>query len=151
MLKRFTVVLIILMMLTSLSTVFAANQVLVRGEKTMNELIKGEPMLANEAEIKAAFNDQMILMMYIWTIDQMLLKMTPEQKQPAVQAFQANTLQASSPKLMQSLHEKMLDMNQDQLSSLLDKVTSIMTKDQMKSALHNTNQAVSQIRGLALD
>ena len=151
MLKRFTVVLVILIIVASMGTVFAATNVLARGEKTMNELIKGEPMLANEAEIKAAFNDQMILMMYIWTIDQMLLKMTPEQKQPAVQAFQANTLQASSPKLMQSLHEKMLDMNQDQLSSLLDKVTSIMTKDQMKSALHNTNQAVSQIRGLALD
>ena len=75
MIKRFTVVLVILMIVASMGTVFAAPT-MSDNKKTMNDLIKGEQMIANEKDAITALKDQMILMMYIRAIDQMMLETT---------------------------------------------------------------------------
>ena len=86
MLKRFTVVLLILIIAASMGTVFAAPTI-SDSKKTMNDLIKGEQMISNEKDAITAFKDQMILMMHIRAIDQMMMVMTPDQMKTTAQSF----------------------------------------------------------------
>jgi len=152
MLKRITVLLVCLMVVTSLSTAFASSIVMSRGDKTMNELIKGEQMLTNEAEMTTAFKDQMILMMYISAIDQMLMVMTPDQMKTTAQSFlKTQTTQETKEQLILSIHTKMLEMNQDQLSSMLEKGLLVTSLNAQRNMLKDNNRMVTKPRGLALD
>ncbi len=152
MLKRLTVILVCLMVVTSLSTVFASSIVVSRGDKTMNDLIKGEQMLTNEAEITTAFKDQMILMMYIRSIDQLLMVMTPDQMKTTAQSFlKTQTTQETKEQLILSIHTKMLEMNQDQLSSMLEKGLLVTSLNAQRNMLKDNNRMVTKPRGLALD
>ena len=151
MLKRFTVILVCLMMMASMSSVFAAPT-MSDSKKTMNDLIKGEQMITNEKDAITAFKDQMILMMYIGAIDQMMMAMTPEQMKTTAQSFlKTQTTQETKEQLMISIHTKMLDMNQDQLSSMLDKEASVMSLNAQRNMLKDNNRMVTKPRGLALD
>jgi hypothetical protein len=139
MLKRFTVILVILMMMASMGTVFAAPT-MSDSKKTMNDLIKGEQMISNEKEAITAFKDQMILMMHIRAIDQMLKVMTPDQIKTTAQSFlKTQGKQETQAQLILNLRKQTPDMSQDQLSSMLEKVISIMTKDQIKSVIKGNN------------
>ena len=152
MLKRFTVILVCLMVVTSFSTVFASSIVMSRGDKTMNDLIKGEQILTNEAEMTTAFKDQMILMMYISAIDQMLMVMTPDQMKTTAQSFlKTQTTQETKEQLILSIHTKMLEMNQDQLSSMLEKGLLVTSLNAQRNMLKDNNRMVTKPRGLALD
>ena len=152
MLKRLTVFLVCLMVVTSLSTVFASSIVVSRGDKTMNDLIKGEQMLTNEAEMTTAFKDQMILMMYIRSIDQLLMVMTPDQMKTTAQSFlKTQTTQETKEQLILSIHTKMLEMNQDQLSSMLEKGLLVTSLNAQRNMLKDNNRMVTKPRGLALD
>ena len=145
MLKRFTVVLVCLVIVASMGTVFAATQVLTRGEKTMNDLIKGEQMITNEKDAITAFKDQMILMMYIRAIDQMMMEMTPEQVKTTAQSFlKTQTTQETKEQLIISIHKMMLDMNQDQLSSMLDKEIPVMSLNAQRNMLKDNNSAITK-------
>jgi len=151
MLKRFTVVLVILMIAASMGTVFAAPT-MSDGKKTMNDLIKGEQMITNEKDAITAFKDQMILMMYIGAIDQMMMEMTPAQIKTTAQSFlKTQTTQETKEQLIISLHKMMLDMNQDQLSSMLDKEVPVMSLNAQRNMLKDNNRMVTKPRGLALD
>ena len=144
MLKRFTVILVCLMVVTSLSTVFASSIVVSRGDKTMNDLIKGEQMLTNEAEMTTAFKDQMILMMYISAIDQMLMVMTPDQMKTTAQSFlKTQTTQETKEQLILSIHTKMLEMNQDQLSSMLEKGLLVTSLNAQRNMLKDNNNEMT--------
>ena len=150
MLKRFAMVLVCLLVVTSVGTVFAAP-VMTSGEKTMSDLIKGEQMLSNENEMTTAFKDQIVLLMYYKAINQIMMKMTPDQMKTASQLamktgvsaaqerYMTQGTAAPSAQQMESINKKLLDMNQDQLSSLLDKMISIMTKEQTKSMIKDNN------------
>ena len=151
MLKRFTGILVVLMMAVSMGTVFAAP-VRTSGEKTMNDLIKEEPMLTNEKDAITALKDQMVLMMYIRAIDKMMMVMTPEQVKTTAQSFlKTQTTQETKEQLMTSIHTKMLEMNQDQLSSMLDKELPVMSLNAQRNMLKDNNIMVTKPRGLALD
>jgi hypothetical protein len=89
MLKRFSVVLVILMIAASMGTVFAAPT-MSDSKKTMNDLIKQEQMLTNEKDAIMALKDQMILMMYIRAVDQMIMGMTPDKLKTTAQSFLKN-------------------------------------------------------------
>ena len=145
MLKRFTVVLVCLMMVTSLSTVFAATNVLTRGEKTMNDLIKEEPMITNEKDAIAALKDQMALMMYIRAIDQMMMVMTPDQIKTTAQSFlkTQGTLETKE-QLMTYTRQQMLQMNQEQLSSMLEKGLSVTSLNAQRNMLKDNNSAITK-------
>ena len=152
MLKRFTVILVCLMVVTSLSTAVASSIVVSRGDKTMNDLIKGEQMLTNEAEMTTAFKDQMILMMYIRSIDQLLMVMTPDQMKTTAQSFlKTQTTQETKEQLILSIHTKMLEMNQDQLSSMREKGLLVTSLNAQRNMLKDNNRMVTKPRGLALD
>ena len=149
MLKRFAMILVFLLAVTSVGTVFAAP-VMTSGEKTLSDLIKGEQMLSNENEMTTAFKDQIVLLMYYKAINQIMMKMTPDQMKTASQSVMKTGVSAAqeryitsvaapSAQQMESINKKLLDMNQDQLSSLLDKMISIMTKEQTKSMIKDNN------------
>jgi ligand-binding sensor domain-containing protein len=151
MLKRFTVILVILMIVASMGTVFAAPT-MSDSKKTMNDLIKGEQMISNEKDAITAFKDQMILMMHIGAIDQMMMAMTPEQVKTTAQSFlKTQITQETKEQLIISIHKMMLDMNQDQLSSMLDKELPVMSLNAQRNMLKDNNRMVTKPRGLALD
>jgi hypothetical protein len=144
MLKRFTVVLVILMIVASMGTVFAAPT-MSDSKKTMNDLIKQEPMLANEKDATTALKDQMILMMYIRAIDQMMLLMTPEQIKTTGQSFlKTQATQETKEQLMTYTRQQMLQMNQDQLSSMLDKGLLVMSLNAQRNMLKDNNSAITK-------
>ena len=70
MLKRFIVVLVCLMMVASMSTVFA-TQGLAGSGKTISGIGKGQQIVATD-EMTMTFKDQLVLMMYIRAIDKMM-------------------------------------------------------------------------------
>lgn len=145
MLKRFTVILVCLMMVTSFSTVFAATQVLTRGEKTMNDLIKEEPMLTNEKDAITALKDQMVLMMYIRAIDQMMTVMTPDQIKTTAQSFlKTQGTQETKEQLITYTRQQMLQMSQDQLSSMLDKGLLVTSLNAQRNMLKDNNSAITK-------
>lgn len=151
MLKRFTVVLVILMILATMGTVFAAPT-MSDSKKTMNDLIKGEQMLSNEKDAITALKDQMVLMMYIRAIDKMMMVMTPDQMKTTAQSFlKTQTTQETKEQLMMSIHTKMLDMNEDQLSSMMEKVLPVTSLNAQRNMLKDNNIMVTKPRGLALD
>ena len=151
MLKRFTVILVILMIVASMSSVFAAPT-MSDSKKTMNDLIKEEQMITNEKDAITAFKDQMILMMYIRAIDQMMMVMTPDQMKTTAQSFlKTQGTQETKEQLMTSIHTKMLDMNQEQLSSMLETNTNKCGLDCQRRLLKDNNIMVTKPRGLALD
>jgi hypothetical protein len=151
MLKRFTVILVILIIAASMGTVFAAPT-MSDSKKTMNDLIKGEQMIANEKDAITALKDQMILMMYIRAIDQMMMEMTPEQIKTTAQSFlKTQVTLETKEQLMKSIHSKMLEMNQDQLSSMLETNTNKCGLDCQRRLLKDNNIMVTKPRGLALD
>lgn len=164
MLKRFTAILVILMIMASMGTVFAAPT-MSDSKKTMNDLIKEEPMITNEDEIKAALNDQIILMMYIRAIEQILMKMTPAQLKTAVQIISPianNQNQAKKQELQQRVQNLQQTGNdkraiaavvglilvflpgliEDQNNSTLFGMMSIMTTDQLKSMIKDNNNVM---------
>ena len=144
MLKRFTVILVCLMMMASMSSVFAAPA-MSDSKKTMNDLIKGEQMITNEKDAITAFKDQMVLMMYIRAIDQMMMAMTPEQMKTTAQSFlKTQTTQETKEQLMISIHTKMLDMNQNQLSSMLEKGLSVTSLNAQRNMLKDNNSAITK-------
>ena len=144
MLKRFTVMLVCLVMVTSMSTVFAAP-VMTSSEKTMNDLIKGEPMLTNEKDAITALKDQMILMMYIRAIDQMMMVMTPDQIKTTAQSFlKTQGTQETKEQLMTYTRQQMLQMNQDQLSSMLDKGLLVTSLNAQRNMLKENNSAITK-------
>ena len=150
MLKRFTVVLVVLMIVVlSVSTVVAAP-IMSDSKKTMNDLIKEEPMITNEAEMKTAFKDQMVLMMYIRAIDQIMKVMTPDQIKTTAQSFlKTQGTQGTKEQLMISIHTKMLEMNQDQLSSMLSSInTNVASLNAQRNMLKdNFNEMTMKIPG----
>ncbi|MHC1760145.1 MAG: hypothetical protein AB9917_11640 [Negativicutes bacterium] len=151
MLKRFTVVLVILMIVASMGTVFAVPT-MSDSKKTMNDLIKGEQMLSNEKDAITALKDQMVLMMYIRAIDKMMMVMTPDQMKTTAQSFlKTQTTQETKEQLMMSIHTKMLDMNEDQLSSMMEKVLPVTSLNAQRNMLKDNNIMVTKPRGLALD
>ena len=144
MLKRFTVVLVILMVVTSMGTVLAAP-VMTSGEKTMNDLIKGEQMITNEKDAITALKDQMVLMMYIKAIDKMMVAMTPEQVKTMAQSFlKTQTKQETKEQLMTYTRQQMLQMNQDQLSSMLDKGLLVTSLNAQRNMLKDNNNEVTK-------
>ena len=144
MLKRFTVVLVILMIAASMGTVFAAPT-MSDSKKTMSDLIKQEPMLTNEKDAIMALKDQMVLMMYIRAIDQMLKVMTPEQVKTTAQSFlKTQGTHETKEQLMTSIHAKMLEMNQDQLSSMLEKGLSLTSLNAKRNMLKDNNSAITK-------
>ena len=143
-LKRFTVVLVILIIAASMGTVFAAPTI-SDSKKTMNDLIKGEQMISNEKDAITAFKDQMILMMHIRAIDQMLMVMTPDQMKTTAQSFlKTQTTLETKEQLMTSIHAKMLEMNQDQLSSMLEKGLSVTSLNAQRNMLKDNNSAITK-------
>ena len=152
MLKRFTVVLVILMIVASMGTVFAAPTIMSDSKKTMNDLIKGEQMITNEKDAITALKDQMILMMYIRAIDKMMMVMTPEQIKTTAQSFlKTQGTQETKEQLMTYTRQQMLQMNQDQLSSMLDKGLLVTSLNAQRNMLKDNNIMVTKPRGLALD
>ena len=144
MLKRVTVILVCLMMMSSMSSVFAAPT-MSDSKKTMNDLIKGEQMITNEKDAITAFKDQMILMMHIRAIDQMMMVMTPDQMKTTAQSFlKTQTTQETKEQLMISIHTKMLDMNQNQLSSMLEKGLSVTSLNAQRNMLKDNNSAITK-------
>ena len=144
MFKRFTVVLVILMVVTSMGTVLAAP-VMTSGEKTMNDLIKGEQMITNEKDAITALKDQMVLMMYIKAIDKMMVVMTPEQVKTMAQSFlKTQTKQETKEQLMTYTRQQMLQMNQDQLSSMLDKGLLVTSLNAQRNMLKDNNNEVTK-------
>jgi hypothetical protein len=151
MLKRFTVILIILIIAASMGTVFAAPT-MSDSKKTMNDLIKGEQMISNEKDAITALKDQMILMMYIRAIDQMMMEMTPEQIKTTAQSFlkTQGTLETKE-QLVTYTRQQMLQMNQEQLSSMLETNTNKCGLLCQRRLLKDNNIMVTKPRGLALD
>ena len=144
MLKRFTVILVILMIVASMGTVLAAP-VMASGEKTMNDLIKGEQMITNEKDAITAFKDQMVLMMYIRAIDQMLKVMTPEQVKTTAQSFlKTQGTQETQEQLMTYTRQQLLQMNQDQLSSMLEKGLAVTSLNAQRNMLKDNNSAITK-------
>jgi len=144
MLKRFTVVLVILMIVASMGTVFAAPT-MSDSKKTMNDLIKQEPMLTNEKDAITALKDQMILMMYIRAIDQMMMLMTPEQIKTMGQSFlKTQATQETKEQLMTYTRQQMLQMSQDQLSSMLDKGLLVTSLNAQRNMLKDNNSAITK-------
>jgi len=144
MLKRFTVILVILMIVASMGTVLAAP-VMTSGEKTMNDLIKGEQMITNEKDAITALKDQMVLMMYIKAIDKMMVVMTPEQVKTMGQSFlKTQTKQETKEQLMTYTRQQMLQMNQDQLSSMLDKGLLLTSLNAQRNMLKDNNNEVTK-------
>ena len=151
MLKRFTAILVILMIAASMGTVFAAPT-MSDSKKTMNDLIKGEQMITNEKDAITALKDQMVLMMYIRAIDKMMTVMTPEQIKTTAQSFlKTQTTQETKEQLMTYTRQQMLQMNQDQLSSMLDKGLLVTSLNAQRNMLKDNNIMVTKPRGLALD
>ena len=148
MLKRFTVILVCLMVVTTMGTVFAAPT-MSDSKKTMNDLIKGEQMISNEKDAITAIKDQMVLMMYIRAIDKMMTVMTPDQMKTTAQSFlKTQTTLETKEQLMTSIHKMMLDMNQDQLSSMLDKEVPVMSLNAQRNMLKdNNNEMTMKIPG----
>ena len=143
-LKRFTVVLVILIIAASMGTVFAAPTI-SDSKITMNDLIKGEQMISNEKDAITAFQDQMILMMHIRAIDQMMMVMTPDQMKTTAQSFlKTQTTLETKEQLMTSIHAKMLEMNQDQLSSMLEKGLSLTSLNAKRNMLKDNNSAITK-------
>ena len=143
MLKRFTVVLVVLMIVASMGTVFAAPT-MSDGKKTMNDLINGEQMITNVKDVITALKDQMILMMYIRAIDKMMMEMTPEQlKMTAKSYLKAQMTQEPKEQMIMSIHKMMLDMNQDQLSSMLDKEVPFMSLNAQRNMLKDNNNVMT--------
>lgn len=144
MLKRFTVVLVILMIVASMGTVLAAPT-MSDSKKTMNDLINGEQMLTNEKDAITALKDQMILMMYIRAIDQMMLGMTPEQMKTMGQSFlKTQGTQETKEQLVTYTRQQMLQMNQEQLSSMLEKGLSVMSLNAQRNMLKDNNSAITK-------
>ena len=144
MLKRFKVVLVILMIVASMGTVFAAPTI-SDSKKTMNDLIKQEPMLANEKDATMALKDQMILMMYIRAIDQMMMVMNPEQIKTMGQSFlKTQATQETKEQLVTYTRQQMLQMNQDQLSSMLDKGLLVTSLNAQRNMLKDNNNAITK-------
>ena len=144
MLKRFTVVLVILMIVASMGTVLAAPT-MSDSKKTMNDLIKGEQMLTNEKDAITAFKDQMILVMYIRAIDQMMLVMTPEQMKTMGQSFlKTQGTQETKEQLVTYTRQQMLQMNQEQLSSMLEKGLSMTSLNAQRNMLKDNNSAITK-------
>src|SRR5665647_1393971 len=148
MLKRFTVILVCLMVVTTMGTVFAAPT-MSDSKKTMNDLIKGEQMISNEKDAITAIKDQMVLMMYIREIDKMMTVMTPDQMKTTAQSFlKTQTTMETKEQLMTSIHKMMLDMNQDQLSSMLDKGLPVTSLNAQRNMLKdNNNEMMTKIPG----
>ena len=144
MLKRFTVVLVILMIVASMGTVLAAPT-MSDSKKTMNDLIKGEQMLTNEKDAISALKDQMILVMYIRAIDQMMLVMTPEQMKTMGQSFlKTQGTQETKEQLVTYTRQQMLQMNQEQLSSMLEKGLSMTSLNAQRNMLKDNNSAITK-------
>lgn len=144
MLKRFAVVLVILMIAASMGTVFAAPT-MSDGKKTMNDLIKGEQMITNEKDAITALKDQMILMMYIRAIDQMIIVMTPEQIKTTAQSFlKTQGTMETKEQLVTYTRQQMLQMNQDQLSSMLDKGLLVTSLNAQRNMLKDNNSAITK-------
>ena len=142
--KRFTVVLVILIIAASMGTVFAAPTI-SDSKITMNDLIKGEQKISNEKDAITAFQDQMILMMHIRAIDQMMMVMTPDQMKTTAQSFlKTQGTQETKEQLMTSIHAKMLEMNQDQLSSMLEKGLSVTSLNAQRNMLKDNNSAITK-------
>ena len=149
MLKRFTAILVILMIAASMGTVFAAPT-MSDSKKTMNDLIQGEQMITNEKDAITALKDQMVLMMYIRAIDQMMMVMTPDQIKTTAQSFlKTQGTQGTKEQLMISIHTKMLEMNQDQLSSMLSSInTNVASLNAQRNMLKdNFNEMTMKIPG----
>ena len=144
MLKRFTVVLVILMIVASMGTVFAAPT-MSDSKKTMNDLIKQEQMLTNEKDAIMALKDQMVLMMYIRAIDQMMMLMPPEQIKTMGQSFlKTQGTQETKEQLVTYTRQQMLQMNQDQLSSMLDKGLLVTSLNAQRNMLKDNNNAITK-------
>ena len=144
MLKRFTDVLVILLIVASMGTVLAAPT-MSDSKKTMNHLIKGEQMLTNEKDAITAFKDQMILVMYIRAIDQMMLVMTPEQMKTMGQSFlKTQGTQETKEQLVTYTRQQMLQMNQEQLSSMLEKGLSVTSLNAQRNMLKDNNSAITK-------
>jgi hypothetical protein len=111
----------------------------------MNDLIKEEPMITNEKDAIAALKDQMALMMYIRTIDQMMMVMTPDQIKTTAQSFlkTQGTLETKE-QLMTYTRQQMLQMNQDQLSSMLEKGLSVTSLNAQRNMLKDNNSAITK-------
>jgi len=143
-LKRFTVVLVILMIAASMGTVFAAPT-MSDSKKTMNDLIKQEPMLANEKDAITALKDQMVLMMYVRAIDQMMMVMNPEQIKTMGQSFlKTQGTQETKEQLVTYTRQQMLQMNQEQLSSMLDKGLLVTSLNAQRNMLKDNNSAITK-------
>ena len=144
MLKRFAVVLVILVIVASLGTVFAAPT-MSDSKKTMSDLIKGEQMIANQKDAITAIKDQMVLMMYIRAIDQMMMVMNPEQMKTMGQSFlKTQVTHETKEQLMTYTRQQMLQMNQEQLASMLEKGLSVTSLNAQRNMLKDNNSAITK-------
>jgi len=144
-LKRFTVILVCLMIVVSMGTVSEAAAYLTMSDsnKTMNDLIKGEQMITNEKDAITALKDQMVLKMYIRAIDQMMMVMTPGQIKTTAQSFlKTQGAQETKEQLMTYTRQQMLQMNQDQLSSMLEKGLAVTSLNAQRNMLKENNTYV---------
>jgi len=144
-LKRFTVILVCLMIVVSMGTVSEAAAYLTMSDsnKTMNDLIKGEQMISNEKDAITALKDQMVLKMYIRAIDQMMVVMTPGQIKTTAQSFlKTQGAQETKEQLMTYTRQQMLQMNQDQLSSMLEKGLAVTSLNAQRNMLKENNTYV---------
>jgi hypothetical protein len=102
-------------------------------------------MITNEKDAITAFKDQMILMMYIRAIDQMMMIMTPDQIKTTAQSFlKTQGTQETKEQLMTYTRQQMLQMNQDQLSSMLDKGLLVTSLNAQRNMLKDNNSAITK-------
>jgi len=133
------------MIVVSMGTVSEAAAYLTMSDsnKTMNDLIKGEQMISNEKDAITALKDQMVLKMYIRAIDQMMVVMTPGQIKTTAQSFlKTQGAQETKEQLMTYTRQQMLQMNQDQLSSMLEKGLAVTSLNAQRNMLKENNTYV---------
>jgi len=145
-LKRFA--LLCLIITVSMGTVQASSGVMGLA-KTMSDISKGQQVPSNIDDMKITFRDQMILMAYMRPIDKMMMVMSIDQMKALTRNYLVHqyTPQISldtKEQMIIAIDKMMLDMTQDQLSSMVDTTISMMAKDQMLLMIKDNNRAMTR-------
>jgi len=117
--------------------------------KTMSDISKGQQVPSNIDDMKITFRDQMILMAYMRPIDKMMMVMSIDQMKALTRNYLVHqyTPQISldtKEQMIIAIDKMMLDMTQDQLSSMVDTTISMMAKDQMLLMIKDNNRAMTR-------
>jgi len=148
MMKRLMVTMVCLLMAASMSTVFAAPDML---------MTKAQMMGLTQDEMTVMCKNQMSMGMYKGTMDKMMTLMTPEQIKLMTDAMITDPMSQdkmtavgtneqwtamNKEKTIAAMDKMMITMTTDQLSSMTDKTLAMMTKDQMATMMVNNNSSM---------